>query len=319
MPPGRGCATTAASAIPHRQDGAADRMRPALGAARRRGRDRRRCCAFWSPSALSTRRCRRALAGPDFARHPPQRVIEVTEAVTIAGETFEFADDYRGLEVLSPRGTVIGRDGGREVRTPYDDCVLIMPSRRLGPAGRPRCASAVTSRDRAGRPPRRPPSAAFRRSSGARRCSCSAPCRARNRCAAGILRPSAQPVLADPVCAVRRRRPPDYPARLAFAIAPPDRAVGRVRPGRARGQRRCDDPPRAAERDRPAARRPSAIRAVAFNGTGARRLYDRHFPRRPNLAYLALPSTSPAHARLDFAAKLAHWRALRDARDAGSA
>ncbi len=35
------------------------------------------------------------------------------------------------------------------------------------------------------------------------------------------------------------------------------------------------------------------IRAVAFNGTGARRLHDRHFPRRPNLAYLVLPSTSP--------------------------
>jgi TDG/mug DNA glycosylase family protein len=61
------------------------------------------------------------------------------------------------------------------------------------------------------------------------------------------------------------------------------------------------------------------IRAVAFNGTGARRLYDRHFRRRANLAYLALPSTSPAHARLDFAAKLAHWRALREALDAGSA
>ena len=55
------------------------------------------------------------------------------------------------------------------------------------------------------------------------------------------------------------------------------------------------------------------IRAVAFNGTGARRLYDRHFARRPDLAYLALPSTSPAHARLDFTAKLAHWSALREA------
>src|SRR5690242_8832058 len=40
-----------------------------------------------------------------------------------------------------------------------------------------------------------------------------------------------------------------------------------------------------------------AIAAVAFNGTGARRLYDKHFPRRAALAYLALPSTSPAHAR----------------------
>ena len=46
------------------------------------------------------------------------------------------------------------------------------------------------------------------------------------------------------------------------------------------------------------------IGTVAFNGSGARRLYDRHFARRPELTYLALPSTSPAHARLDFAAKL---------------
>jgi hypoxanthine-DNA glycosylase len=54
------------------------------------------------------------------------------------------------------------------------------------------------------------------------------------------------------------------------------------------------------------------IRAVAFNGSGARRLYDRHFARRAGLAYLALPSTSPAHARIDFAGKLARWTALRE-------
>jgi TDG/mug DNA glycosylase family protein len=53
-----------------------------------------------------------------------------------------------------------------------------------------------------------------------------------------------------------------------------------------------------------------AIRTLAFNGTAARRLHDRHFTRRPDLAYLALPSTSPAHARLGLAEKLAQWRAL---------
>jgi predicted deacylase len=73
-----------------------------------------------------------ALGGADFAAQPRQRVIEVTEAVTIVGDRFEFVADFRGLEVLTPKGTVIGRDGGREVRTPYDDCVLIMPSRRSG-------------------------------------------------------------------------------------------------------------------------------------------------------------------------------------------
>jgi predicted deacylase len=72
-----------------------------------------------------------AIAGPEFDHHPRQRVIQVTEAVTITGENFEFVQDFRGLEVLPQKGTLIGREDGREVRTPYDDCVLIMPSRRL--------------------------------------------------------------------------------------------------------------------------------------------------------------------------------------------
>jgi hypoxanthine-DNA glycosylase len=56
-----------------------------------------------------------------------------------------------------------------------------------------------------------------------------------------------------------------------------------------------------------------AIRTVAFNGGTARRLYDRHFKRRPELAYLHMPSTSPAHASLTFEQKLVRWQALRDA------
>ena len=54
------------------------------------------------------------------------------------------------------------------------------------------------------------------------------------------------------------------------------------------------------------------IRAVAFNGTTAQRLYHRHFARREALSYLALPSTSPAHARIDFSAKFARWTVLRE-------
>jgi predicted deacylase len=64
---------------------------------------------------------------------PPveQRVITVTKAVTIETDRFEFVAAYRGLEVIPKLGTVIARDDTREVRTPYDNCVLIMPSRRL--------------------------------------------------------------------------------------------------------------------------------------------------------------------------------------------
>jgi predicted deacylase len=62
-----------------------------------------------------------------------QRVIEVTDAVTVASERFAFVAPYRGLETIPARGTVIAHDGDRPVATPYDDCVLIMPSRRLTP------------------------------------------------------------------------------------------------------------------------------------------------------------------------------------------
>ena len=54
------------------------------------------------------------------------------------------------------------------------------------------------------------------------------------------------------------------------------------------------------------------IRGLAFNGGTALRLFDRHFTRRADLVYLALPSTSPAHASLGFAEKLARWQPLRD-------
>jgi hypothetical protein len=72
-----------------------------------------------------------ALGGPDFDATPMQKVIEVTQAVTITGNRFEFVEPYVGLEVISKQGSLIGHDGDREVRTPYENCVLIMPSRRL--------------------------------------------------------------------------------------------------------------------------------------------------------------------------------------------
>jgi hypothetical protein len=62
---------------------------------------------------------------------PAQRVIEVTEAVTIMTDQFRFLRDYRGQEVIPDAGTLLGTDGEREIRTPYPECVLIMPSRRL--------------------------------------------------------------------------------------------------------------------------------------------------------------------------------------------
>jgi predicted deacylase len=74
---------------------------------------------------------RDAIAPRLAAEAPAQRILTITEAVTITTDRFTFADEFRGLEVLKEKGTLIGRDGDREVRTPYPDCVLVMPSRRL--------------------------------------------------------------------------------------------------------------------------------------------------------------------------------------------
>ena len=63
---------------------------------------------------------------------PPaaQRVIRVTEPVVAQTMQFRFAGPWKGLEVLPKKGTLVATDGGREWRTPYDDCVLVMPSLR---------------------------------------------------------------------------------------------------------------------------------------------------------------------------------------------
>jgi predicted deacylase len=61
---------------------------------------------------------------------PAQRVIEVTDAVTIGTDSFAFTAPASGLAVVPKAGTLLARDGDAEIFTPYDDCVLIMPTRR---------------------------------------------------------------------------------------------------------------------------------------------------------------------------------------------
>jgi len=61
---------------------------------------------------------------------PDQLAIEVTDVVTIESDQFAFAQPVAGLDVIARRDTLLAVDGAREIRTPYDACVLIMPARR---------------------------------------------------------------------------------------------------------------------------------------------------------------------------------------------
>jgi len=61
---------------------------------------------------------------------PPavQRLIRVTEAVVAKSVDLKFPYLFRGLEVIPKAGTVVASDGDATWRTPYDDCVMVMPS-----------------------------------------------------------------------------------------------------------------------------------------------------------------------------------------------
>ncbi|MEO8751497.1 MAG: succinylglutamate desuccinylase, partial [Casimicrobiaceae bacterium] len=66
----------------------------------------------------------------DSAPAVPQRAIEVTDVVTITTDDFAFQQPVTGLKVIAKGGTLLAKDGTTDVFTPYDDSVLIMPTRR---------------------------------------------------------------------------------------------------------------------------------------------------------------------------------------------
>jgi predicted deacylase len=59
-----------------------------------------------------------------------RRFAEVTVVVTAATTGFAFVQPYRGGEIIPRRNTLIALDGETEIRTPHDDCLLVMPSLR---------------------------------------------------------------------------------------------------------------------------------------------------------------------------------------------
>jgi predicted deacylase len=59
---------------------------------------------------------------------PKQRVVEVTHAVATKRGNFIPVRHFEGQELIAEAGTVLGHDDGEPVTTPYDNCVLVMPS-----------------------------------------------------------------------------------------------------------------------------------------------------------------------------------------------
>ncbi|MGH1483836.1 MAG: succinylglutamate desuccinylase [Geminicoccales bacterium] len=103
------------------------------------------CGQHWAKSSIdfAITSCRQFLAAIDLVdashldrlgrcpKSAPQQVIEVTDAMTVKRGPFRFSRSVKGLDLIAKAGTIFAYDGDMPVATPYDDCVLIMPSQRL--------------------------------------------------------------------------------------------------------------------------------------------------------------------------------------------
>ena len=73
----------------------------------------------------------RAASSPamDGAMTAAGTILHVTHAITVQhGRAPSFTQDWQTGQALPRAGTLIGHDGSADVLTPYDDCVLVMPS-----------------------------------------------------------------------------------------------------------------------------------------------------------------------------------------------
>ena len=106
-------------------------MWPALGAGRRGRGSRRDRTLSTGAGVVDTEDLPE---GWIIASPQTMHVVRVTEPVVATSMDFRFADAYTGLEIIPKAGTVIGWSEGEAVRTPYDNCMLVMPSvRQLRP------------------------------------------------------------------------------------------------------------------------------------------------------------------------------------------
>jgi succinylglutamate desuccinylase len=61
---------------------------------------------------------------------PKPSFAEVTHVITARTNRFVFERNFRGGERIPHANTLIAHDGDTEIFTPYDDCLLIMPSHK---------------------------------------------------------------------------------------------------------------------------------------------------------------------------------------------
>ncbi len=91
----------------------------------------------WEAEAIAqTRASVQALlrhAGMTQGRPEPAsvRYAKVVETVTARTNRFLFTRNFHGGEIIAKAGTLIAHDGDSPIHTPFNDCMLVMPSLRV--------------------------------------------------------------------------------------------------------------------------------------------------------------------------------------------
>jgi len=91
----------------------------------------------WEQAAISQTRAtvtallRHTGMMPGVPAPAPVTFAEVVCAITARTNRFVFAREFHGGEIIQAAGTLIAHDGEVEIRTPFDHCLLVMPSLRV--------------------------------------------------------------------------------------------------------------------------------------------------------------------------------------------
>jgi len=91
-------------------------------------------------TALNFMRAAEVISDEFFNQHvsengknpPVAEEWNVVGGITADSDDFTFAEQYIGMEVIKKAGTVIAYDGGKEIVTPHDECLLMMPNYNPG-------------------------------------------------------------------------------------------------------------------------------------------------------------------------------------------
>ena len=80
--------------------------------------------------AMTNSNAQKSMAGWWLPDCTPSSPIVVTDRIVARSMDFAFTQPYSGGEVIAKAGTVIATDSDLQIVTPYDNCVLVMPSLR---------------------------------------------------------------------------------------------------------------------------------------------------------------------------------------------